>query len=140
VKTNGSGKAPISKPRLSLGTLSGGAVRLAAARADQPLLVAEGIETALSAMQASGLPAWAALSTSGIKSLELPKEITTVIICADNDENNAGIKAAEAAAQRWIGEGRSVRIAMPKHAGTDFNDILRGTTTASIMEAKNVAA
>jgi putative DNA primase/helicase len=139
LKVDGTDKAPVSEPRLSLGTLTGGAVRLAAADPDKPLLVAEGIETALSAMQASGLPAWAALSTSGIKSLELPAEITTVTICADNDDNGAGIKAAEAAAQRWIGEGRSVRIAMPERAGTDFNDLLRGDTTASTKEAKHVA-
>jgi putative DNA primase/helicase len=140
LKVDGTGKAPISEPRLSLGTLTGGAVRLAAADPDKPLLVAEGIETALSAMQASGLPAWAALSTSGLKSLELPQEIATVTICADNDENGAGIGAAQAAAQRWTSEGRTVRVAIPEHTGTDFNDVLRGAAAASIKEAKHVTA
>jgi putative DNA primase/helicase len=114
LKADGSGKAPVSEPRLSLGTLSGGAVRLAAAESGKPLLVGEGIETMLSAMQATGLPAWAALSTSGMKSLVLPAEITDIIITADNDENGAGEKAARAAAERWIGEGRAVRIAIPR--------------------------
>jgi putative DNA primase/helicase len=140
LKADGTGKAPISDPRLSLGTLTGGSVRLAAARHDRPLLIAEGIETAMAAMQASGLPAWAALSTSGIKSLELPKDIAAVTICADNDANGAGISAAEAAAQRWIAEGRSVRIAMPDIIGADFNDVLRGAAAASIKEAKHVTA
>jgi Toprim domain len=77
----------------------------------------------------------AALSTSGLKSLVLPAHITAIIIAADNDENGAGEIAANTAAQRWIAEGRSVRIAMRKRAGADFDDVLRGAAVASITEA-----
>ena len=43
---------------------AGGAVRLAPAA--EKLMVGEGIETVLAAMQATGMPGWAALSTSGL--------------------------------------------------------------------------
>ena len=47
----------------------------------------------------------------------------SVVIAADHD--GPGLKAAEAAADRWQSEGRRVRIARPDRAGADFNDILR---------------
>ena len=43
---DGSGKAQVEPPKAMLGNVSGGAVRLA--KASGPLVVAEGIETALS--------------------------------------------------------------------------------------------
>jgi hypothetical protein len=108
--------------RASLGPVAGGAVRLAAAA--KTLAVAEGIETALSIFQAIGIPTWAALSTSGLRGLILPPIVETVFIGADNDANGAGQAAAEAAAERWLTEGREVRIAMPAEVGDDFNDVL----------------
>ena len=96
------------------------------------LMVAEGIETALAAMQACALPAWAALSTSGLKSLAIPENVQTVIILADNDRNGAGQQAAYAAAERWRAEGRKVKLALPPEPGTDFNDVLLGAACARI--------
>lgn len=82
-------------------------------------MVGEGIETCLAAIQAKGLPAWAALSTSGLCTLELPAEIREVIVLADGDD--AGEAAALNAARRWTSKGRNVRIARPPR-GQDFND------------------
>ena len=84
--------------------------------------VAEGIETALSVQQAAGLTTWAALSTSGIRSLVLPPQVREVVLCPDADD--AGERAAQAAAERFTAEGRAVSIAKPP-AGQDFNDRLR---------------
>jgi hypothetical protein len=67
---DGSAKAPLDPVRTAVGPTSGGAVRLAPA--GEFLLVGEGIETCFAAMQACRLPAWAALSTSGLRSLILP--------------------------------------------------------------------
>ncbi len=86
------------------------------------LMVGEGIETCLAAMQATGNAAWAALSTSGLRSLDLPRDIRDVIVLADGDE--PGEAAAKECAQRWTREGRRVRIARPPQ-GMDFNDLLR---------------
>jgi len=41
--------------------------------------------TCLAAMQATGYAAWAALSTSGLRALELPDDIRDVIVLADGD-------------------------------------------------------
>lgn len=118
---NGSGKAPVEPNRMMLGSCRGGAVRLAPIT--NALMVGEGIETCISAMQAAGHPAWAALSTSGLRTLNLPTEVREVTILADGDE--AGESAATHAARRWVRENRIVRIAWPGE-GIDFNDLLLG--------------
>jgi hypothetical protein len=85
-------------------------------------MVGEGIETCLAAMQATDHAAWAALSTSGLRSLDLPREVRNVIVLADGDD--PGEAAAQACAWRWKREGRRVRIARPPR-GMDFNDLLK---------------
>jgi putative DNA primase/helicase len=123
------------RDRGSLGPIGGGAVRLAPVA--ETLMVAEGIETALSAMQATETPAWAALSTSGLVALVLPPVIRSVTILVDNDSSRAGERAARTAAARWLAEGRRVKLAMPLEVGSDFNDLLIGHAYA---EARNVTA
>jgi hypothetical protein len=121
LSSDGRGKAPVTPQKMMLGPCRGGAVRLGPTT--NPLMVGEGIETCLAAMQAKGLPAWAALSTSGLRSLDLPATVRDIIILSDGDA--AGEAAANAAAVRWIRQGRRVRIARPP-TGTDFNDVLMG--------------
>lgn len=116
---DGTGKAPVEPNKMMLGPTRGGAVRLAPATGS--VMVGEGIETCLAAMQATGKPAWAALSTSGLRALDLPPELRTVIVLADGDD--AGEAAAQYAAARWAIEGRSVSIARPPR-GQDFADML----------------
>jgi hypothetical protein len=118
---DGRGKAPVASAKMMLGPCKGGAVRLA--EPEDLLMVGEGIETCLAAMQASGHPAWAALSTSGLRALDLPKDVRDVIVLADGDE--AGEAAARDCALRWKRQGRRVRIARPPQ-GMDFNDMLPG--------------
>ena len=115
----GRSKAEVQTPKMMLGPCRGGGVRLAIAT--NVIMVGEGIETCLAAMQATGLPAWAALSTSGLHSLDLPDNLRQVIVLADGDD--AGEAAARDCAQRWKREGRRVRIARPPR-GFDFNDVL----------------
>ena len=113
------GKAPVTPQKMMLGPCRGGAVRLGPV--SDRLMIAEGIETALSAIQATGLSAWAALSTSGLRVLDLPPVVREVIVLADGDDS--GESAARTAGLRWRREGRLVRIARPP-AGMDFNDVL----------------
>jgi len=124
---NGSGKAPVAPQRMMLGRCRGGAVRLGGG-ADR-LMIGEGIETCLAAVQATGKPAWAALSTTGLGALDLPPEIHDIVILADGDP--PGEAAARDAARRWKREGRAVRIARAP-AGKDFNDVLLGQVTAEV--------
>lgn len=119
LQRDGSGKAAFEQPRLMLGPCKQGAARLTPA--GDRLLVGEGIETCLSALQATGLPTWSALSSGGIAGLELPPEVRRVIILADADDS--GERAALSAATRWRNEGRDARIARPPR-GMDFNDLL----------------
>ena len=140
---DGSSKAPVDPQKMMLGPCRGGVVRLGdlrgagaadAADADPSgrplatrsiiggvLMVGEGIETCLAAMQATGHPTWAALSTTGLRALDLPEDVRDVIVLADGDA--AGEAAARDCAWRWKRQGRRVRIARPPQ-GTDFNDML----------------
>ena len=118
---DGGGKAPVDPAKMMFGPCRGGAIRLS-----QPtdlLMVGEGIETCLAAMQATGHPAWAALSTSGLRALDVPESVREVIVLADGDD--PGEAAARDCALRWQREGRRVRIARPPR-GQDFNDMLTG--------------
>ncbi|MBR9864880.1 MAG: hypothetical protein GYB24_15690 [Rhodobacteraceae bacterium] len=129
LQADGSGKANISPPKAMLGATSGGAVRLTDARG--PLVVAEGIETALSL--ASGLlctPAtvWAALSTSGMRGLKLPPDPDRLTIAPDGDK--AGREAANILADRVHALGWQVSL-LPAPDGYDWNDILTGKEVAA---------
>ena len=119
LRRDGSGKAPVVPVRKDLGQREGGAIRLGPV-ADE-LGVGEGIETTLSGIQLFGLPGWAAGSARAIRELKLPKAVRSIIIFVDKDA--PGEAAARHAAQRWLREGRRVRIARPK-VGNDFNDML----------------
>jgi putative DNA primase/helicase len=120
---DGSGKAPVPDPKMALGPVGGGAVRLAPAA--EKVMVAEGIETGLSVMQATGTPTWAALGTSGLRALQLPPEVREVTICADRDPDGEGKRAADEAAQKWLASTPQcdVRIALPPLGYGDFNDM-----------------
>jgi putative DNA primase/helicase len=117
----GYGKAPVEPAKMMLGPCRGGVVRLGCA--GDLLMVGEGIETCLVGMQAARRPAWAALSTSGLRTLELPAGVRDVIVLADGDD--PGEAAARDCAWRWKREGRRVRIARAPQ-GMDFNDLLLG--------------
>ena len=116
--------------KLMLGPTRGSAVRLK--EPAEELMIAEGIETALSVMDATGCPTWAALTTSRIMALELPSGVAVVTIAADGDA--PGAQAADSAAKRWRAEGRRVLV-RPAPQGMDFNDIAmahaRGEAVAS---------
>ena len=128
---NGTGKAPVDPQKMMLGPCRGGAVRLA--EPGDVLMIGEGIETCLAAMQETGHPAWAALSTSGLRALDLPKAVCDVIVLADGDDS--GESAARDCALRWKRDGRRVRIAHPPK-GMDFNDMLVGRVSSIVEGAQ----
>lgn len=121
----GNGKAPVGKSKMMLGPSKGGIIALGGYA--EKILVGEGIETSLSAMQATGISAWAALSSSLLSSLNLPPSIKEAIILVDG--GSAGETASQRAAHRWALEGKIVRLA---RAGSDidFNDLLMGHSDA----------
>ena len=140
-RTDGAvGKAAIAKPRMMLGRVAGGAVRLAPFKGELALGICEGIETGLAVMKACpGLAVWATLSTSGLEQVQLPPEVKRVIILADHDESGAGLRAAETAARHLRMEGREAVIALPPSAGQDFNDLLIASGPSAVMAAITAA-
>jgi phage/plasmid primase-like uncharacterized protein len=132
LRANGAAKAESGAAKIMYGPVGGGAVRLGMPHVRTWLAIAEGIETALAVATACEMPAWAALSAGGIKKLMLPHEATHLIIAADHDASGTGQRAAHDAAQRWLAEGRQVRIAMPPEPGTDMVDVLIAGNTMGV--------
>ncbi len=123
LKRNGLGKAQIPHPKKMAGKARGSAIRLQAA--EETLCIAEGIETALSIMVATGLPAWAAGSLGNMALIEVPPIVKDVVLCVDADGNQAALdEIINKAADFYATCGKRVRIAYPKK-GMDFNDMLR---------------
>ncbi len=118
---DGDKKAGIEPNRMMLGEINGGAVRLAPVH--DVLAVAEGIETALSFQQMTGIPTWAVLSASNYIGLRLPSGVKEVTVAADHDDR--GIQAAHEAAELWSWQGCTVRVIFPPINGDDFNDLHR---------------
>jgi phage/plasmid primase-like uncharacterized protein len=126
LRRDGSGKATLPKEyqRECRGVIHGGAIRLSEHDPDSELIVAEGIESAFSAMQLFGRAGWAAVYAGGLKTMELPPDVRRIIIAADNDASGTGQRNALAAYDGWRAEGRQVCIKTPPAVGTDFNDLL----------------
>ncbi|HAT8858968.1 TPA: hypothetical protein F8A23_08725 [Legionella pneumophila] len=110
---------PSIQPRASVG---------AAIKLYQPvngkIVLAEGIETALSIHVATKLPVWATISAVGLEKIILPSSITEVIIAIDNDESHCGQNVSSKLATRLLAEGRKVKRIIPPKSGQDFNDLL----------------
>jgi putative DNA primase/helicase len=113
-------KAAVALPRLTTGALGGGAVRFAAAA--EIMGIAEGCETALSAMAMAHLPVWAALGSQRLHRVILPAHVREVHIFCDNDD--PGHKGAERAADAHRQTGRHVVLRFPPAGVKDFNDLL----------------
>ncbi|MFD0979300.1 DUF7146 domain-containing protein [Tropicimonas aquimaris] len=116
-------KADVTPNKAMLGSVKGGAVRLT--EGDGPLVVAEGIETALSlACGPLRGPAtiWAALSAGGMKALNLPEIPGRLTVASDGDA--AGRAAGQELASRAHALGWSVSL-LPAPEGRDWNDVIR---------------
>jgi hypothetical protein len=117
-------KATTDASKLSLGQLRHGGVWLSRfEEIGEQLAVAEGIETALSVMQLTKLPAVAALSAAGMRSLHWPAQVRRLCIAGDNDE--AGLKAGTRLLERALRAGLQVQFKIPAKGKNDFNDLLR---------------
>jgi putative DNA primase/helicase len=104
---------------------AGSAVRLAAH--GDALGIAEGIETALAAMQLFSVPVWAALTARRLREWQPPAGVGAVVVFGDNDLKFAGQASAYALAERLSArkEGLAVEVRIPPLPGEDWNDVLR---------------
>ena len=128
-------KAKLTNPKMSLGAVAGGSIRIWRGASGKPLAqapegetvaIAEGIETALSvAIACPELRVLSAISLGNMCRLVLPPAVRTVILCADNDGPNEGAaRALQRAVDHYAADGRIVKIAVPP-VGKDFNDTLQ---------------
>ena len=115
-------KADIEPAKAMLGVVRGGSVPLS--WGDGPLVVAEGIETALSLLDRMSERApsvWAALSSSGMANLKLPEKPGVLEVAPDGDP--VGLKEARKLANRARWTGWKVNIIKPPADGLDWNDL-----------------
>ena len=89
-----------------------------------PLVLCEGVETALSVWQATGQECWACLGISNIARSPVPKG-ASVIIARDGDEpNSKADQQLRQAVTVLSNQGHEVTVAEPP-PGQDFNDVLQ---------------
>lgn len=116
--------------KANLGSMAQATVHINAGIDDKTIMLAEGIETALSVAEAMPLnKVVATLSVANLKNAPLSTATQKIVICADFDGKQAASnKAVEAAASWYRDKGLEVVIVYPERiAGmnkVDFNDVL----------------
>jgi phage/plasmid primase-like uncharacterized protein len=116
-------KAAVPTPKKltpAAGLLAGACIPLAAPR-HGTLGIAEGIETALAASLASGVPMVAAYSAGNLAAFRWPAPLRRLSIFGDNDQ--AGRAAAEKLRARAVGAGLAVGVLIPTEPGADWCDV-----------------
>jgi len=103
------------------GWMGRGAVKLAPPLNGE-LGLAEGIETALSATQLTGIPCWAVLGCWRLDKIFIPSGVKLLHLFGDNDLK--GQEALHRAARRYTSLGYDVRKRTPIGVN-DYNDLLR---------------
>jgi hypothetical protein len=88
------------------------------------LCLAEGLETALSAMAKGLHPVWSTGSTALMKTFPVLNGVDCLTVIADHDASGAGEAAAREVETRWRRAGREARIIIPESPG-DLNDLLQ---------------
>lgn len=121
LKEDGSGKADVPTPKLSLGRIRGGAIRLGPVAAQ--MLVTEGLEDGLTLQMVRGSVVWVAAGASLLPSVQFPPVVRSVVIGADGDA--AGERAARKAAEAFALAGKTVSILRPAAGFKDFNQELQ---------------
>lgn len=123
IRSDGSGKAEVQPAKVMLGTTRGGAVQVFHSDTG-PLVVAEGIETALSLacdLLTGPVTIWAALSATNMSRLNLPPKPGRLIVGTDGDA--AGRSNGHSLAQHAAGLGWTVHmLGAPEEQ--DWNDVL----------------
>lgn len=111
----------LSDPRMTLGRPDCAAVMLGPATS--VLGLAEGVETALSAMILFGIPVWATLGSERLHQIAIPDRVTRLVLFPDNDV--AGEIGAANALETYARPGRDIAIEFPPTGFKDWNDVLR---------------
>ncbi|MBA4090114.1 MAG: virulence-associated protein E [Sphingobium sp.] len=109
----------LDPPRRMLGAPGCGAVRLAWPA--ECLALAEGHETAMSAMRRFNMAVWATLGNERFNAIDIPAHVTTLLLLPDNDL--AGQRGEQAARARYEATGRRILTRWPPTHVSDWNDL-----------------
>lgn len=130
-------KAPVAPPKLMFGEALGAVIEVAMgaellpfwrATTARPLIIAEGIETALAlAIAVPDVRVWAAGSLSGFGGAPVELAcVSDITVARDNNHGNAQAQAQLAAALRKLEEADKPLTLMASHVGDDFNNLITG--------------
>jgi hypothetical protein len=126
LRPDGSGKSdhPLLKnQKQMLGPITGAAIKISADEdVTDGLVVAEGLETTLSAYCCGWRPAWSLGSASALAKFGPIAGIEALTVMADRDD--AGIRAAWKCVMLWRDAGAEARIFLPKRHD-DWNDWIK---------------
>lgn len=123
LRNGGRAKANMTKPKLSLGRVLGGALWLGPPA--EEIIITEGPEDALSlAQEIEGRTVLAALGTAMMPEIKYPPIVRRITIAGQNDA--AGRLAVDKAALALTERGFDVRLMFPHADYKDWNDQLRG--------------
>ncbi|MCY1166317.1 Toprim domain protein [compost metagenome] len=114
-------RKPIAKPKVALGLLGIGAIRLAPAT--EELGLAEGIEDAKSAMAWHGTPTWALGGIERLAFVAIPEKVRRVIVYSDR--GRAAERLFAKSRDHLAGNGREVINRPPPEGFDDWNDAWR---------------
>jgi putative DNA primase/helicase len=129
---DGSGKAPIEKPKKMLGP-SIGVVMLVPMRQDGTLGIGEGIETSLAGGKLFNVPAWAALSAGNLRRFQFPPGLKRLFIFADRGKD--GEAAANELYRRAVEAKIEAIIVWPKSDDDFAEDLKQGYRAADYEDA-----
>ena len=110
----------VKKLTNTAGPVAGACIRLGKA-GPAGLGIAEGIETALAARLASGLPTVAAYSAAALAAWHWPRDLRRLVIFADADQ--AGTDAASSLRARAFSAGLQCEVMAPSTPGADWCDV-----------------
>lgn len=113
---------PSGKVKFSLGRVRGGAIRLTPG-AVSGMILSGSVEDGLSLVEIEGRAVWAAPGEEMVAGMNLPEAVASVVIGADADD--AGRRFAAKALDRFVVEGRAVRVIYPANGAKDFNQELQ---------------
>lgn len=131
------------KLKRTRGRMAGAALRLPGDETE-PLILAEGPETAASVWTATGWTVWS--MTGGVPRADLSAVPVAreIIVAADDDKaRSPSGKSLRDAIRRWRREGRTVLLAKPwkltRRDKSDFNDLLQAEGVAAVRERIDAA-
>jgi putative DNA primase/helicase len=121
-------KAPVKEPRKMMAGKTPGSIAIRLYQATTQLVVAEGLETAISASVLFNAPAWALISADQMKCWVPPQGIQHIFVAGDNDLSYTGQCSAFTLAHRLVCQFKinKVEVGFPLTPGRDWNDVWSG--------------